>query len=133
LRKWKTGGLRRVSGEQPFSDVIASAPTRPEERVLSPHPSLKPQVFMRQVVRASLPLGEGVVLDPFMGGGSTIAAAVSVGYESIGVEMDPEYFAGALEAIPALAALPGNGRPSSRIGSKANLNLQRSLALPLEP
>ena len=39
---------------------------------------------MRQIVRASLPLGNGIVLDPFMGGGSTIAAAIAVGYESIG-------------------------------------------------
>jgi site-specific DNA-methyltransferase (adenine-specific) len=133
LRKWKTGGLRRVSGDLPFSDVILSAPTRREERAIAPHPSLKPQAFMRQIVRASLPLGEGVVLDPFMGGGSTIAAAVSVGYESIGIEVDPQFFGGALEAIPALAALPGNGRASSRTGSKGNLDLQQCLALPLEP
>ena len=53
LRKWKTGGLRRVSNELPFSDVIPSAPTRREERAISPHPSLKPQAFMRQIVRAS--------------------------------------------------------------------------------
>jgi DNA modification methylase len=133
LRKWKTGGLRRVSSELPFCDVISSAPTRPEERAISPHPSLKPQSFVRQIVRACLPLGTGIVLDPFMGGGSTIAAAISVGYESVGVELDPTFFHAALEAIPALAALPGNGRASSRIGSKTNLDLQRSLALPLEP
>src|SRR6266851_3241494 len=92
LRKWKTGGLRRTSAEIPFCDVIASAPTRPEERSICSHPSLKPQSFMRQIVRASLPLGEGIVLDPFMGGGSTIAASISVGYESIGVELDPFFF-----------------------------------------
>jgi site-specific DNA-methyltransferase (adenine-specific) len=68
LRRWKTGGLRRVSEDAPFNDVILSAPTRAEERRIAQHPSLKPQAFMRQVVRASLPLGKGVVLDPFMGG-----------------------------------------------------------------
>jgi len=103
LRKWKTGGLRRISSAIPFSDVISSSPTRPEERAISPHPSLKPQSFMRQIVRASLPLGAGVVLDPFMGGGSTIAAAISVGYESIGVEMDPVFFNIASGAISRLA------------------------------
>lgn len=109
LRKWKTGGLRRVSGRTPFADVIPSSPTRPAERRLSPHPSLKPQRFMRQIVRASLPLGKGVVLDPFMGGGSTIAAAVAVGYESIGIELDEEFFRMAERSIPSLARLPGNG------------------------
>ncbi|HEX3777221.1 MAG TPA: DNA methyltransferase [Polyangiaceae bacterium] len=106
LRKWKTGGLRRPSAQLPFSDVIRSAPTRREERRLSPHPSLKPQAFMRQIVRAALPLGEGTILDPFLGGGSTIAAALAVGYASIGVELDAHYLELARAGIPKLAALP---------------------------
>jgi DNA modification methylase len=110
LRKWKTGGLRRVSESQPFVDVIRSSPTRPEERAIAPHPSLKPQSFMRRIVRASLPLGEGIVLDPFMGAGSTIAAAVAIGYASIGIEIDPLYHAVATAAIPTLAQLTLNER-----------------------
>lgn len=106
LRRWKTGGLRRISDELPFGDVIRSAPTRKRERELAPHPSLKPQAFLRQVVRAILPLGEGVVLDPFAGSGSTLAAAEAVGYASIGLEMDPAYLSVARKAIPALAELP---------------------------
>jgi DNA modification methylase len=109
LRKWKTGGLRRLSADSPFTDVIASAPTRSEERKIAPHPSLKPQAFMRQIVRASLPLAEGVVLDPFMGAGSTIAAAIAVGYRSVGVESDAMYFEVATNAIPGLSALAVNG------------------------
>ena len=102
LRVWGTGGLRRISDEQPFGDVIASAPTRRAERRLAPHPSLKPQAFLRQVVRAVLPLGTGVVLDPFAGSGSTLAAAEHIGYVSVGVERDPTYARIALAAIPAL-------------------------------
>ena len=109
LRKWKTGGLRRISEEQPFGDVIKSSPTRGIERDIAPHPSLKPQAFMRQIVRAALPLGEGIVLDPFMGGGSTIAAACAVGYRSIGIESDPEFYQMAVQAIPRLAVLVPNG------------------------
>jgi len=109
LRKWKTGGLRRISPDQPFCDVIKSAPTRGIERDIAPHPSLKPQAFMRQIVRATLPLGEGVVLDPFMGAGSTIAAACAVGYRSIGIESDSEFYQMAVQAIPRLASLVVNG------------------------
>jgi DNA modification methylase len=105
LRRWKTGGFRRPSAERPFPDVIRSAPTRRAERELAPHPSLKPQSFLRALVRATLPLGEGVVLDPFAGSGSTLAAAESLGYASIGVERDRRYFGLAREAIPRLAAL----------------------------
>ncbi|WP_447863070.1 DNA methyltransferase [Nitrospira calida] len=120
LRKYKTGGLRRPSKDLPFADVIASAPTRPDERAIAGHPSLKPQAFMRQIVRAALPLGVGVVLDPFMGGGSTIAAALSVGYESIGLEIDPTYYRMAAQAIPKLAVFPVNRNghmPSIRMES----------------
>lgn len=102
LRKWGTGGLRRVSEDSPFLDVIQSAPARTEERRIAPHPSLKPQAFMRQLVRAALPLGRGVVLDPFMGAGSAIAAAEAVGYTSIGLEKDSAYYALAAKAIPGL-------------------------------
>ncbi len=105
LRKYKTGGLRRISDDQPFGDVIKSAPTHKKERRLANHPSLKPQAFLRQVVRAALPLGEGVVLDPFAGSGSTLAAAESVGYESVGVEADKHYVKLAVESIPTLARL----------------------------
>lgn len=108
LRKYKTGGLRRISADKPFGDVIESHPTRAAEKKLANHPSLKPQSFMRQIVRAALPLGEGVVLDPFAGSGSTLAAAEANGYDSIGVERDPEYVKLAIQAIPLLAAyMPG--------------------------
>jgi site-specific DNA-methyltransferase (adenine-specific) len=102
LRKWGTGGFRRISDDQPFGDVISSHPTRANERTLAPHPSLKPQSFMRRLVRAALPLGKGRVLDPFAGAGGTIAACAFNGYPSVGVEIDPEYFRLAVEAVPKL-------------------------------
>jgi DNA modification methylase len=105
LRKWGTGGFRRPSEDKPFGDVIQSAPTHAKEKKLAPHPSLKPQAFMRQVVRGVLPLGKGVVLDPFAGSGSTLAAAEAVGYESIGIEKDKEFFELAKTCIPNLAKL----------------------------
>lgn len=105
LRKWRTGGFRRISAGKPFGDVIRSSPTRPQERRIAPHPSLKPQGFMRQLVRAVLPLGQGTILDPFAGAGSTLAAAMAVGYDSIGVEVDPHYAAMARIAIEPLSRL----------------------------
>ncbi len=109
LRKWKTGGFRRPEAKKPFGDVIASAPTRRAEKALAPHPSLKPQVFLRTLVRGVLPLGEGVVLDTFAGAGSTLAASNAVGYSSIGIEIDRDYFRTAVEAIPKLTAYAPNG------------------------
>ena len=45
------------------------------------------------------------MLDPFMGSGSTIAAAETVGYRSTGIEIDKDYFRLAEASIPKLAAL----------------------------
>jgi DNA modification methylase len=129
LRKWHTGGLRRISTDTPFTDVIESAPTRRAERSLSPHPSLKPQLFMRQIVRAALPLGKGIVLDPFMGGGSTIAAAISVGYESIGIEHDRAFFQMATDGIPALSCFRGNGKANTQRVSFLDAVKQPRLAM----
>jgi site-specific DNA-methyltransferase (adenine-specific) len=65
---------------------------------------------MRQLVWAALPLGEGIVLDPFMGSGSTIAAAAAVGYRSIGLEKDALFFAQAEASIPRLMVISMEGR-----------------------
>src|SRR5262252_11161239 len=105
LRKFKAGGFRRPSHEKPFGDVIKSSPTPKGERQIAPHPSLKPQAFLRAIVRAALPLGQGIVLDPFAGSGSTLAAANALGYDSIGLEKDAQYIALAQRAIPKLAAV----------------------------
>jgi site-specific DNA-methyltransferase (adenine-specific) len=105
LRRWRTGGLRRISAGEPFKDVIACGVARTHERALAPHPALKPQKLMRQLVRAALPLQEGTILDPFMGSGSTIAAAAACGLRSIGLESKLEYFQLAKTSIPKLARL----------------------------
>ena len=105
LRKWGTGGLRRLSSSEPFKDVIRSSPARGREREIAPHPSLKPQAFLRTVVRASLPLDRGIVLDPFAGSGSTIAAATACGLSSIGLEANLEYYELGMRAIPELSGL----------------------------
>lgn len=105
LRAYKTGGFRRISDERPFGDVIQSQTTPKRERELAAHPSLKPQAFLRHIVRAALPLGGGTILDPFAGSGSTLAAANAVGYHSIGIEADPKYIKVAKKAIEKLGSL----------------------------
>ena len=47
-----------------------------------------------------LPLGEGTILDPFAGAGSTLAAGNAMSYSSIGIEKDRDYFLIARERYP---------------------------------
>jgi site-specific DNA-methyltransferase (adenine-specific) len=108
LREFQTGGIRRKKDGKPFNDVIISERTPRRERAIANHPSLKPQSLLRQLVYAVLPLGEGIIADPFMGSGSTIAAAEAVGVSSIGVEIYSEYYEMSRKAIQRLRALDVN-------------------------
>jgi site-specific DNA-methyltransferase (adenine-specific) len=105
LRKFGTGGLRRKPDGRPFMDTISCGKTPKQERDIADHSSLKPQKLLRQLVYASLPLEEGIVCDPFMGSGSTIAAANALGYDAIGVERLIKHFEDAPRKINALSEL----------------------------
>jgi len=102
LREFGTGGLRRISEQTPFEDVIQCTRTPKKERDIAKHPSIKPQSYLRRIVYTSLPLGKGIVLDPFMGSGSTISACLNVGYNAIGIERHKEYYSNAMISIPQL-------------------------------
>jgi site-specific DNA-methyltransferase (adenine-specific) len=104
LRKFGTGGLRRSLDGGPFGDVIPSERTPKRERQIADHPSLKPQSLLRQLVYSALPLGEGIIADPFMGSGSTVAAE-AMGLPCVGVERHAEYFETGVDVIPRLAEL----------------------------
>ena len=55
------------------------------------HPTVKPLALMRYLVRLVTPPG-GVVLDPFLGSGTTAVAAVLEGVEWIGAELTEDYW-----------------------------------------
>lgn len=122
LKEFQTGGLRRIDGDSPFNDVIVSGRTPQRERKIANHPSLKPQALLRQIVHTALPLGTGIIADPFMGSGSTIAACEAVGLVSIGAERFLDYYKLSLKATPRLAAL----RPDDPIQYPTDNDLQPS-------
>ena len=54
------------------------------------HPTVKPVALMRYLIRLVTPPG-GLVLDPFLGSGTTAVAAILEGFEWIGCELTAEY------------------------------------------
>jgi DNA modification methylase len=63
------------------------------------HPTQKPVALMAWCMeQAKVPEG-ATVLDPYMGSGSTIIAAIRTGRKAIGIEKDPEHFKNAVERI----------------------------------
>ena len=103
LREYGTGGIRRLPDGNPFGDLISSERTPKVERKIADHPSLKPQSFMRLMTYIALPLGTGLIVDPFSGSGSTVAAAEAVGVKAIGIERHHEYFELSKKVIPELS------------------------------
>jgi hypothetical protein len=73
-------------------DLLPNAPGRDRlrTRTRNPHPTLKPLELMRWLVRLICPEG-GLVLDPFMGSGTTGAAAAIEGRHFCGIELDESY------------------------------------------
>lgn len=76
-------------GEQP--QVATEIFTRSGGRLRANiHPTVKPLSVMRWLVRLSVPAG-GVVLDPFLGSGSTGCAALLEGRQFLGIERELDY------------------------------------------
>ncbi|MBQ4199962.1 MAG: site-specific DNA-methyltransferase [Kiritimatiellae bacterium] len=69
------------------------------------HPTVKPLALMRYLVRLVTRKG-GIVLDPFMGSGTTGVAAIQEGMQFIGIERDPHYYEIATRRISAAKPEP---------------------------
>jgi len=115
---WNTGTDRAVpDGVDPgYGDsgsaarFFYTAKATKAERQGVTHPTVKPLDLMAYLCRLVTP-PSGIVLDPFMGSGTTIKAAIGEGFQAIGIERDPAYFAmaqqrmdGAQVGLPLLVA-----------------------------
>jgi site-specific DNA-methyltransferase (adenine-specific) len=85
--RWNAGGKR---------GVYTHYTNNPERSGL--HPTEKPRRLMAEIVADFTSPGQ-MILDPFMGSGTTGIAAVQLGRSFIGIEKDPEYFALACERL----------------------------------
>lgn len=55
------------------------------------HPTVKPTALMKYIIKLLAPPGNPILLDPFMGSGSTLLAAQELGIQAIGIELSEEY------------------------------------------
>jgi site-specific DNA-methyltransferase (adenine-specific) len=83
------GAIRTDSGSAARFFYTAKATAAERQGVT--HPTVKPLDLMAYLCRLVTPPA-GIVLDPFMGSGTTIKAALSEGFNAIGIERDPAYF-----------------------------------------
>ena len=74
------------------------APLNAKDKKIWKHPTIKPLDFTEKLIKNSSKKGE-VVLDCFMGSGTTVVACKNLGRDFIGIELNPEYFKIAKERI----------------------------------
>jgi site-specific DNA-methyltransferase (adenine-specific) len=96
-------------GLEPQNNMRVNGPRESEEakhatKRSNHHPTVKPTALMRYLCRLVTP-PEGIVLDPFMGSGSTGKAAMLEDFRFIGIERDPEYYKIAEARIKAVIAM----------------------------
>ncbi|MEO1721006.1 MAG: site-specific DNA-methyltransferase [Pseudomonadota bacterium] len=72
--------------------------SRKERGAGNNHPTVKPVALMAWLVRLVTPR-DGVVLDPFMGSGTTALAAIQEGRPFVGIERDPDFFDLSVERV----------------------------------
>lgn len=91
------GILKRKTNDGRLKDADNAYQRGTSER-LNHHPTVKPTKLMEYLIKLITP-PNGIVMDPFMGSGSTGVAANTLGFEFIGFEMNEEYFEIAVKRI----------------------------------
>lgn len=87
-----TCGLQEVNS-RPSSQCSCESPEfapDPSQQGQVAHPTVKPLALMRWLVRLVTPPG-GVVLDPFLGSGTTAEACIVEGFRCVGIEREADY------------------------------------------
>jgi DNA modification methylase len=75
------------------SDIIRADKADPSRLSPIDHPTPKPLGFMRKLINRVAPSPADVILDPFMGSGTTGVAAIQLGHKFIGIEVNGDYLA----------------------------------------
>jgi site-specific DNA-methyltransferase (adenine-specific) len=88
--KASVAGWNSDSMEYRIENGVPTNPKAPPSQRANHHPTVKPIALMRYMIRLVAPRG-AVVLDPFMGSGSTGCAAMVEGMQFIGIDITPEY------------------------------------------
>jgi adenine-specific DNA-methyltransferase len=115
-------GKRKVNlaGKNP-SDVwifpkVTSGKNR-SSRERTPHPAQFPIAVIERIVKGGSP-SEALVLDPFMGSGTTAEVALNLGRPVVGIELNPDYIEIAINRLEKAAAAIATGNAQLSIGSE---------------
>lgn len=90
--------MRQLNGGKQMKTVWTLPAAGRDEKLLGKHPTQKPVALVERCLLASTQPGD-LILDPFLGSGTTAVAALRNHRKIVGVELDPHYVALALERL----------------------------------
>jgi site-specific DNA-methyltransferase (adenine-specific) len=97
-----SGNHRFTHPSNLWTDITVPFWSMPEN---TPHPTQKPEKLLAKIILASSNLGD-VVLDPFLGSGTTAVVAQKLGRQFVGIEIDSMYCCLALKRLAIAAKHP---------------------------
>lgn len=125
--------MRRANGGKQMKSVWTIAAPGPGEKTHGKHPTQKPVALAERCILASTNEGD-LVLDPFLGGGTTAIASLRTARRCIGIEADPGHIALSMKRVNAesssarglFSPMPGSANPADFLNGADNRgNIQR--------
>jgi site-specific DNA-methyltransferase (adenine-specific)/modification methylase len=99
---WNKGHTWNFHSQKEMHNFIESPICMGKERLKNPfHPTQKPVKVLEHIIEIATNVGD-VVLDPFMGVGSTGVAALNLGRRFIGSELEKQYYDAAIKRLEAI-------------------------------
>jgi len=96
--------MRRMNNGKQMKSIWPILPPATQEKEFGKHPTQKPLELLKRILLASSNPGD-LILDPFMGSGTTGVAAVQLNRKFVGIELDSGYIATAIKRLQQAANL----------------------------
>ncbi|MGI6156224.1 MAG: DNA-methyltransferase [Enterococcus lemanii] len=90
--------MKEINNGKQMKDVWTTSTTKKSEKSFGKHPTQKPLEIMNKIILASTKEGD-IILDPFMGSGTTLVSAKRLGRRAVGIDLENEYIKIAIERL----------------------------------
>ena len=97
--------MRRMNNNKQMKSVWAILPPATQEKEFGKHPTQKPLELLKRILLASSNPGD-LVLDPFMGSGTTGVAAVLLKRRFVGIDLESAYISTAIKRLRQAGSTP---------------------------
>lgn len=82
--------MKELNGNRQMKDVWQGSLTKPGEKSHGKHPTQKPEYLLERIILACTRPGD-LILDPYLGSGTTGKVAKELGRKFIGIELNTDY------------------------------------------